>query len=429
MLFSTKAEYGVRLMVELGRQPGSAPVSLSAVAEAERLPLSYLEHLVAKLRNAGLVSSTRGAHGGYRLAQPAETITLDEVVEALEGQIAPMECFHETPEGKVLCSHESDGDRACATKLLWTRVQGGVTKALAGTTLAELVEFSGGVPGGAAEGAGRQRRLNHRTRTTNHTNGAKLAELEIRNLHVSVEDKQILRGLDLDVEKGKVHALMGPNGSGKSTLANAIMGHPALEVTEGSIVFKGEDMTEADPDERSRAGLFMAFQYPVAIPGVSVSKYLRMILNARREARGEGEIKIKEFAKVAQEAMALANIPKDFSSRYLNDGFSGGEKKRMELLQLALLRPEIAVLDETDSGLDIDALRVVADGVNTFAGPDMGVLIITHYQRILHMVKPDSVHVMFEGRIVKEGGPELVGVLEEKGYGWIREEVEAGASA
>ena len=177
-----------------------------------------------------------------------------------------------------------------------------------------------------------------------------MAELEIRNLHVSVEDKEILKGLDLDVEKGKVHALMGPNGSGKSTLANAIMGHPALEVTEGTITFKGEDITEADPDERSRAGLFMAFQYPVAIPGVSVSKYLRMILNAHREARGEAEIKIKDFAKTAQEAMELANIPKDFSSRYLNDGFSGGEKKRMELLQLALLRPEIAVLDETDSG-------------------------------------------------------------------------------
>jgi Fe-S cluster assembly ATP-binding protein len=232
-----------------------------------------------------------------------------------------------------------------------------------------------------------------------------LAELEIRNLHVSAEGKEILRGLDLDVERGKVHALMGPNGSGKSTLANAIMGHPALEVTEGSIVFKGEDVTEAKPDERSRAGLFMAFQYPVA------------------------EIKIKEFAKVAQEAMDLANIPKDFSSRYLNDGFSGGEKKRMEILQLAMLRPEIAVLDETDSGLDIDALRTVADGVNTFAGPEMGVLIITHYQRILHLVEPDSVHVMFEGRIVKEGGPELVGQLEEKGYGWIREEVEAGAGA
>jgi Fe-S cluster assembly ATP-binding protein len=256
-----------------------------------------------------------------------------------------------------------------------------------------------------------------------------MAELEIRNLHVSAEGKEILRGLDLDVEKGKIHALMGPNGSGKSTLANAIMGHPALEVSEGTITFKGEDVTEADPDERARAGLFMAFQYPVAIPGVSVSKYLRMIVNARREAQGSEPVKIKEFARLAREAMDLANIPQDFSSRYLNEGFSGGEKKRMELLQLALLRPEIAVLDETDSGLDIDALRTVADGVNKFAGPDMGVLIITHYQRILHLVKPDFVHVMYEGRIVKEGGPELVEQLEERGYGWIGEEVRAGASA
>ncbi len=184
---------------------------------------------------------------------------------------------------------------------------------------------------------------------------------------------------------------MGPNGSGKSTLANVIMGHPAYEVTEGTITFKGEDITEAAPEDRSQAGLFMAFQYPVAIPGVSVSKYLRMIINAQREARGEDQIKIKDFARTAQEAMELANIPKDFSSRYLNDGFSGGEKKRMELLQLALLKPEIAVLDETDSGLDIDALRTVAEGVNKFAGPDMGVLIITHYQRILSMVKPDQV--------------------------------------
>jgi Fe-S cluster assembly ATP-binding protein len=254
-----------------------------------------------------------------------------------------------------------------------------------------------------------------------------MAELEIRNLHVTAEGKEILRGLDLDVEKGRIHALMGPNGSGKSTLANAIMGHPSLDVTEGTITYKGEDITEADPDERARAGLFMAFQYPVAIPGVTVSKYLRMIINAQREARGEQPVKIKEFSKVAQEAMELVNIPRDFSSRYLNDGFSGGEKKRMEILQLALLRPEIAVLDETDSGLDIDALRTVAEGVNTFAGPEMGVLIITHYQRILHLVKPDAVHVMFEGRIVKEGGPELVAQLEEKGYGWIREEVQAAA--
>ena len=254
-----------------------------------------------------------------------------------------------------------------------------------------------------------------------------MAELEIKNLHVSVEDKEILKGLDLTVEKGRVHALMGPNGSGKSTLANVIMGHPALEVTEGSIVFNGEDITDADPDERSQLGLFMAFQYPVAIPGVAVSKYLRMILNSQREARGEKPLKIKEFATQAREAMELANIPQDFSSRYLNDGFSGGEKKRMELLQLALLKPQIAVLDETDSGLDIDALRTVADGINKFTGPDMGALIITHYQRLLHMVKPDVVHVMYEGRIVKEGGKELVDQLEAEGYGWIKEEVEAAA--
>src|SRR5512134_503419 len=256
-----------------------------------------------------------------------------------------------------------------------------------------------------------------------------MAELEIRNLHVSAEDKQILTGLDLTVGKGKIHALMGPNGSGKSTLANAIMGHPALEVTEGTISFKGEDITEADPDERSRMGLFMAFQYPVAIPGVTVAKYLRMAVNAHREAAGEEPVKLKDFRKETEEAMALTNIPKEFSSRYVNDGFSGGEKKRMEILQLAMLRPDLAVLDETDSGLDIDALRVVAEGVNKHAGPDMGVLIITHYQRILHLIKPDAVHVLYDGRIVKEGGPELVDQLEEKGYGWIKEEVEAGAVA
>jgi Fe-S cluster assembly ATP-binding protein len=218
---------------------------------------------------------------------------------------------------------------------------------------------------------------------------------------------------------------MGPNGSGKSTLANVIMGHPGLEVTEGQILFKGEDITETDPDERARKGLFMAFQYPVAVPGVTITRYLRTVLNAHREERGEEPIPLKQFRQDVEEAMRLTEVPKEFSNRYLNDGFSGGEKKRLEILQLALQRPEIAVLDETDSGLDIDALRIVANGVNSVAGPDMGVLIITHYQRILHMVKPDSVHVMFEGRIVKEGGPELVGVLEEKGYGWIREEVAA----
>ncbi|HEY4278642.1 MAG TPA: Fe-S cluster assembly ATPase SufC [Conexibacter sp.] len=256
-----------------------------------------------------------------------------------------------------------------------------------------------------------------------------MPELEIRNLHVRVGEKEILKGLDLSIGKGEIHALMGPNGSGKSTLANVIMGHPNLEVTDGQIFFKGEDITEAATDERARAGLFMAFQYPVSVPGVTVTKYLRTVMNAHRESRGEETVPLKEFRQTVEAAMRLTEVPRQFSSRYLNEGFSGGEKKRMEILQLALQRPDMAILDETDSGLDIDALRVVSNGVNAVAGDHMGVLIITHYQRILHLVQPSHVHVMYEGRIVKEGGPELVGVLEEKGYGWIREEVEAAAAA
>jgi Fe-S cluster assembly ATP-binding protein len=255
-----------------------------------------------------------------------------------------------------------------------------------------------------------------------------MADLEIRNLHVQAGDKKILKGLDLTVNQGEIHALMGPNGSGKSTLANVIMGQPNLDVTEGQILFRGQDITEADPDERARAGLFMAFQYPVAIPGVTVTKYLRMVMNAHREERGEDEISLKDFRKTVEAAMELTRVPREFASRYLNEGFSGGEKKRMEILQLALLRPSIAVLDETDSGLDIDALNVVAAGVNTVAREsDLGVLIITHYQRILHMVQPQRVSIMYEGRIVKEGGPELVEQLERHGYGWVRDEVAAAA--
>jgi Fe-S cluster assembly ATP-binding protein len=255
-----------------------------------------------------------------------------------------------------------------------------------------------------------------------------LPDLEIRNLHVRADDKEILKGLDLVVNKGEIHALMGPNGSGKSTLANAIMGHPALEVTEGQILFKGQDITEADPDERARAGLFMAFQYPVAIPGVTITKYLRMVMNAHREARGEDEIKLKDFRKTVEAAMELVNVPREFAARYLNDGFSGGEKKRLETLQLALQKPELAVLDETDSGLDIDALNVVAHGVNSVkAETGMGVLIITHYQRILHHVQPDRVSIIFEGRVAHEGGPELVEQLEREGYAKLREQVGAAA--
>ena len=245
--------------------------------------------------------------------------------------------------------------------------------------------------------------------------------LEIQNLHVRIEEREILRGLDLTVRKGETHALMGPNGSGKSTLANTIMGNPNYEVTEGRIVFNGEDVTEADPDERARAGLFMAFQYPATIPGVSVANFLRMAVNAKRD----DPIKVKEFGKLLGENMEILKIDRAFTSRYLNEGFSGGEKKRAEILQLAMLKPEIAVLDETDSGLDIDALRIVSDGVNALRGPEMGSLIITHYKRILDYVRPEFVHIMLDGRIVREGGPELADELEQTGYEQIREDVAA----
>jgi Fe-S cluster assembly ATP-binding protein len=255
-----------------------------------------------------------------------------------------------------------------------------------------------------------------------------MPDLEIRNLHARAGDKQILKGLDLVVREGEIHALMGPNGSGKSTLANVVMGHPNLEVTEGQILFGGEDITAADPDERARMGLFMAFQYPVSIPGVTITKYLRMVQNAHREAKGEEPISLKDFRLQTEEAMRLVDIPKAFSARYLNEGFSGGEKKRLEMLQLALQKPSIAVLDETDSGLDIDALNVVAAAVNSVKGQTgMGVLIITHYQRILHVVQPDRVSIIFDGRVEHEGGRELVEQLEREGYAKLREQVGATA--
>jgi len=245
--------------------------------------------------------------------------------------------------------------------------------------------------------------------------------LEIQNLHVRTDEREILHGVDLNVAKGEIHALMGPNGSGKSTLANTIMGNPVYEITEGKILLDGDDLTEAEPDERARAGIFMAFQYPASIPGVSVANFLRTAVNAGREEA----IKVKEFGALLRENMDLLKIDPEFTKRYLNDGFSGGEKKRAEILQLAMLAPSIAVLDETDSGLDIDALRVVADGVKAMQGPEIGTLIITHYTRILEYITPQFVHIMLDGRIVREGGPELADELEDKGYDFVRDEVAA----
>jgi Fe-S cluster assembly ATP-binding protein len=248
-----------------------------------------------------------------------------------------------------------------------------------------------------------------------------LAHLELRNLHVTLAEdgREIVRGVDLRVDSNQVHAVMGPNGSGKSTLAYALMGHPAYEITGGEILFDGENVTELGADERAQRGLFLAFQYPHAIPGVTVTSFLRSALNALRKARAGGQddpVPIPEFRQDLMAAMEQLKIPRELAQRYLNDGFSGGEKKRVEILQLALLKPRIAVLDETDSGLDIDALRIVASGVNSFVGPEMGALVITHYARLLHYIKPDHVHVFVDGRIVESGGPEVAEKLESDGY-------------
>jgi Fe-S cluster assembly ATP-binding protein len=257
------------------------------------------------------------------------------------------------------------------------------------------------------------------------------ADLVIKNLHVNVEGQEILKGLNFEMDRGTVHAIMGPNGSGKSTLANTLMGHPAYEVTAGEIWFKGENIVGLTADARSRLGLFLAFQYPSSIPGVSVANFLRTAINARYEqadrgGNGNGQprgISMRDFRNLLKEKMAMLQMDPSFAKRYLNEGFSGGEKKRMEILQMALLQPEIAILDETDSGLDIDALRIVSEGVNELMSPNLGVLVITHYQRILNYISPEYVHILLGGRIVMTGGPELALELEDRGYDWVKEAV------
>ncbi|HJP84025.1 MAG TPA: Fe-S cluster assembly ATPase SufC [Fimbriimonadaceae bacterium] len=250
--------------------------------------------------------------------------------------------------------------------------------------------------------------------------------LEIKNLHARIEDREILKGIDLTVGKGEVHAIMGPNGSGKSTLASVIAGKSDYEVTEGQVLLEGEDLLELDPEERAAAGLFLAFQYPVEIPGVSNTYFLRSALNAIRKSKGEEELDAIAFLTHIKAKMKALGLDQTMLSRSVNEGFSGGEKKRNEIFQMAVLEPTIAVLDETDSGLDIDALKVVADGVNALRSPLRGFLVITHYQRLLNYIVPDFVHVLVDGRIVKSGGKELALELEAKGYGWIEEQLAAG---
>ncbi len=247
--------------------------------------------------------------------------------------------------------------------------------------------------------------------------------LKIENLRVEIDGQEIIKDLDLEVGRGEIHAIMGPNGSGKSTLANVLMGHPRYEITDGSVTFEGEDVLELEPDERAKMGLFLAFQYPSEVPGVSVANFLRTAVNSVREE----ELSPMEMYRLLQEKMAIMQMDPKFAERYLNEGFSGGEKKRNEILQMLMLEPKLAIMDETDSGLDIDALQVVAKGVNEMRGPEFSAVVITHYQRILRYIEPDRVHVMLDGRIVTSGGKGLAEALEEKGYDWVRQEFGAGA--
>lgn len=247
--------------------------------------------------------------------------------------------------------------------------------------------------------------------------------LKIENLHASIGDKEILKGINLTVGKGEVHAIMGPNGSGKSTLSSVLVGHPTYEVTEGSVTFEGEDILELEPEERAHRGLFLSFQYPVEIPGVSMVNFMRAALNERRKAAGLDPLSAAEFLKLMKQKRELVELDNKLASRSVNEGFSGGEKKRNEIFQMAMLEPKLAILDETDSGLDIDALRIVAKGINELRSPENSTIVITHYQRLLDYIRPDFVHVLYKGRIVRSGGPELALELEERGYDWIKEEV------
>lgn len=258
-----------------------------------------------------------------------------------------------------------------------------------------------------------------------------MSELSVRDLHVNIGETEILKGVSLNIAQGQVHAIMGPNGTGKSTLAYTLMGHPSYEVISGEAMFKGQNLLDLPTDERSRLGIFLAFQYPVSIPGVTVANFLRTAVNSRRKAQNPEDkgIPIPEFRKLLKEKMDLLKMDHSFAGRYLNEGFSGGEKKRAEVLQMAVLQPEIAILDETDSGLDIDALKIVSEGVNLLKDQNVGVLLITHYQRMLNYIKPDVVHVMMNGRIVETGGADLALHLEEHGYDWIREKIENGVGS
>ncbi len=451
MKISTRTEYGIRVLVTLAREAGSGPLSLAGIAKAEKLPHAYLEQLVGDLRRAGIVTATRGHAGGYRLARDRRTDQpMVEAVRALEGPLLEMPCAG--ADNLEACDRPQDVQRARGLPARlriaerdprrhdagrggcqrgWPALPSGRSQAARGPARGDRPQSGIGQPSAAIGPAQASLGADKHPMTD---------ALEIRGLEVSIGQKKILHGLDLTVKQGEVHALMGPNGSGKTSLAYTLMGHPDYHVDAGTITWKGESLLGASPDKpgmspdkRARLGLFLAFQYPSSIPGVTVASFLRNIYNAvhhpkqpRPRDRAGAEVHRHPAREVPQadggEDGAAAHRPR-LRRRYVNDGFSGGEKKRLEMLQMAILNPTMAILDETDSGLDIDALRTVAEGINATLTPEMGVLMITHYQRMLNYVKPQFVHVLLDGRIVMSGGDELSHQLEANGYDWVREQV------
>ena len=400
MMISSRGRYALRAMLDMAEHGGGEWLRLSDIAQRQQLSKKYLESIMASLSRAELVESAVGKAGGYRLTRSPEDYPVGEILRAVEGDLSPISCQSEERSG---CGQSCD----CDARLFWQGLEAQINTYIDNHTLAQFLR------------ANKKHRTVPAVRNENKVVNMSKALLEIRDLHVRVEEKEILHGVDLTVGQDETHVLMGPNGTGKSTLGYAITGNPAYSVTEGSIIFNGEDITDLPVNERAKKGIFLSFQNPLEVPGVTLSAFIRSALEQKTGDR----LRLWDFKKKLKETMALLNMDESYAERDLNVGFSGGEKKKAEILQMLMLEPKLAILDETDSGLDVDAVRTVSEGVRLFRERTHGsLLIITHSTRILEALHVDAAHVMEEGVIVRSGGAELVEEINEKGFGSLKED-------